>query len=407
VSEKTQKPTPRRLHEARKRGEVVRSAELSSLAAFAVLWICLWLGAGYWWRHLAHITEYAVLAADPVAVAGVQRWLPQLRSLVVDMLCIVGPLLAAGIAGSVLVGGLQTRGMVSMGPITPKFERINPAQGLRSLFSTRHLFDLGKMLIKTALLLAMLFHCITASLDPLMKAVYSPADDLLRIGATLAWRIMGWAAAIYVVGAVLDYAHQFYEFMKRQKMSIEELRRDYRETEGDPRIKRRRRAVAREMIFDQAMSRLPSASVVVVNPTHVSVALYYAPGETPLPRVVAKGVDALALRIRTEAKRYGVPVLEDPPLARKLFREVALDHYINEGLIDAAAAVFRWVRLMDERRHDSVRLALPETESNATDRVNQLGEVWPVDLAAQSRNVHVDEVVQRGGAPDVFPDLMR
>ncbi len=407
MSEKTQKPTPRRLREARKRGEVVRSQDLSSLAAFVAVWICLWLGAEYWWKHLAHITEHAILAADPsTAAAGVQLWLPQVRSLVIDTLCIVGPLLGACIAGSTLVGGLQTRGMLSMGPITPKFERISPALGLRNLFSMRHLFDLGKMLIKTTLLLTMLFQCITASLDPLMRVIYTPAEDLLRVGGTLSWRLMGWAAAIYVVGAALDYAHQHYEFMKRHKMSIDDLRQDYRATEGDPRIKRRRRAVARETIFNAATNRVASASVVVVNPTHVSVALYYALGETPLPRVVAKGVDALALNIRAEARRYGVPILEDAPLARRLFRQVAVDHYINEELIDATAAVFRWVRLMDQQR-DSVRLALPETESNAAHGMDQLGEVGPVDLAAQSRNMDVDDVVKRSGAADVFPDLVR
>jgi flagellar biosynthesis protein FlhB len=96
-------------------------------------------------------------------------------------------------------------------------------------------------------------------------------------------------------------------------------------------------------------TRLSSASVVVVNPTHVSVALQYSPGKTPLPRVVVKGLDAQALSIRTRAERHGVPVLEDPPLARKLFREVALDHYINEDLIDVVAAAFRWARQVDRR----------------------------------------------------------
>jgi type III secretion protein U len=207
---------------------------------------------------------------------------------------------------------------------------------------------------------------------------------------------------------MLYYAHQFREFMKRQKMSVEELRRDYRDTEGDPRLKGRRRAVAREMVFHQTMmSRLSSASVVVVNPTHVSVALYYVPGKTPLPRVVATGVDALALKIRAQAEREGVPVLEDPPLARTLFRDVALDEYIKEELIDSVAAVFRWARVVVGQRRDSFRLALAEAESDPSHRMNQPCEVRPVDLPAQARNVYVNDVVERSGAADVFPDLMR
>jgi type III secretion protein U len=411
MAEKTQKPTQRRLREARKKGEVARSRELTSLPGFVAAWVCLWLGAGYAWKHLTRIAEHAILAADPATDVApdvaIERWVPQqIQGLAVEMAWLLLPLFGVSIACIVLIGGLQTRGMISWVPVTPKFERINPAQGLRKLVSSRNLFELGKMLLKTALLLGMLFYCVSASLDVLLHSVYTPAGDLLRVVATLAWRLMGWAALIYAVGAVLDYAHQRYEFMKQQKMSIEEVRRDRRETEGDPRIKARRRSIWRETAFSSPMSSLSAASVVVVNPTHVSVALYYARGETPLPRVIAKGLDAAALEIRTRAKRYGVPVLEDPPLARRLFREVELDHYINEDMIDGVAAVFRWAKVADQRP-DSLRLALPEAESDTSHSVNQPSEVRHVDLAAQSGDMHVDHVVEGSGSADIFPNLMR
>jgi type III secretion protein U len=293
-----------------------------------------------------------------------------------------------------------------MAPITPKFERINPGRGLRELISTRHLFELGKMLVKTTLLLAMLFSFIVTLLDSLVKAVYVPADDLLHVAALHAWHLMGWAALIYVLSAALDYAHQYYEFMKQQKMSVEELRHERREVDGDPRMKNRRLAIAREAILNPLTSRLVPASVVVVNPTHVAVALYYAAGKTPLPRVVAKGVDALARRIRAQAEREGVPVLEQPPLARRLFREVEVNHYISEALIDDVAAVFRLVRVMESQSPGLVRLAVAEAESHPPHRVDQPCEVRPVDLPAQPGDVHVNDVIERGGAPDVFPDLM-
>ena len=407
MSEKTQKPTPRKLREARKRGEVVRSRELTSLAAFVALWICLGTGAGYGWRHLSHIVERAILAPQTSTGPQSQAWLSQAQSLFTDVAWILLPLLGMGIFGAVMIGALQTRGMVSTAPITPKFERLNPAQGLRNLFSTRQWLDLAKMLVKTTLLLALLSYCLMTALDPLVKTIYTPAGDLGRIAGTFLWRLMGWAALIYAIGAVLDYAHQFYEFMKQQKMSIEEVRREYRDTEGDPRIRSRRRALAREAIFTRVLRGVSSASVVVVNPTHFAVALQYVPGETPLPRVVAKGSGALALKLRARAERDGVPVLEDPPLARRLFREVPVDHYITPELIDPVAAVLRWVRLMEERRGDSVRLALAETEANAPHRVDQPGEVGPVDLAAQPGNMHVDDVIERGGPANIFPDLMR
>ena len=349
MSEKTHKPTLKKLRDARKRGEVVRSRELASLGAFVALWIYLWLGVSYLGRHLFNIAEHAITAATPTAGGGLPPWLPPVQDMFWDMIWTLAPLLGVGVGCAVLVSALQTRGVWSIAPITPKFERINPATGLKNLFSTRNLFELGKMLVKTALLTGTLAYALTVSLDELAKMVYVPAADLLRMSGVLMWRLMGWAAVIYAIGAVLDYAHQFYQFMKRHRMSTEEVRRDHIETEGNPRIKARRRSIAQQLALVGGNSRISSASVVIVNPTHVSVALYYAQGKTPLPRVVAKGIDALAMRIRLQAERDGVPVLQDPPLARKLFSDVAIDEYITKDLIDATAAAFRWAKQVDRR----------------------------------------------------------
>ncbi len=394
MSEKKYKPTRRKLREARKQGDVVHSRELNSLAAFVALWICLWLGGSYWWRHLANIVDRAMLAVGATSGTAPGPWIDAAQSLALDMVWILGPLLCVGVAAVVLVGGLQTRGMISFTPIVPKFERLNPAQRLRTLFSTRHVFDLGKMLFKTLALLGVLFYCIRGSLDSLAKTAYAPVGDLLPVGATLIWRLMGGMAVVFAMGAGLDYAHQFYEFLKKHKMSIEELRRDYRETDGDPHTKSRRRAVARDLLFNPATGPQPAASVVIANPTHVSVALYYESGKTPLPRVVEKGLDAVALRIRAKAERDGVPVLVDPPLARKLFRQVAVGHYINEESIDAVAAVFRWVRLR-------------QAEPNTAHRMNEPDRVGPVDPEAPSGAVRVDEAPERSGSGHLFPNLHR
>lgn len=405
MSEKKYQPTQKRLREAREQGEVVRSRDLSSFASFLALWVCFWVAGSHFWKHLSRITDYAALAADPVA--GAQPWQMQMSSMLMDAAWVIGPLLGASVVLSVLVGGIQTRGMISFVPITPQFSRLNPGEGLRNLFTLRQLFELGKMVLKILLLLGMLVYFLAESLTIITRQVYAPAATVLHTGAQLTWRMMGLAAIIYLLTAIVDYAHQFYEFMKKQKMSIEELRQDLRDAEGDPRIKGRRRAIARELLFSPSLVAVSSSSVVVVNPTHFAVALKYQRGTTPLPRVVAKGVDATALRIRELAGRAGVPVLEDRPLARKLYRDVPVGHYIKDELVDAVAAVFRWVRLMEERHQESVQLAVAEAETNAPNRVNQPGEVGPVDLATQSGDMHVNDVVERGGASHVFPNLVR
>jgi len=406
MAEKKYKPTRRKLREARKQGEVVHSRELSSLAAFMALWICLWLGGSYWWRHLAHIVSRAIAAAGPAPGATPNSWIDAAQSLTLDMVWILGPLLCAGIAAVVLVGGLQTRGMISFAPLVPKFERLNPAQRLRNLFSTRHLFDLGKMLVKTFALLGVSFYAIRGSLDSLARIAYAPVGDVLPMGARLIWRLMGGIAVVFALGAALDYAHQFFEFMKKHKMSLEELRRDHRETDGDPHTRSRRRALARDLLFTPMIGTQPAASVVIANPTHVAVALYYESGKTPLPRVVAKGLDAAALRIRAQAERDGVPVLEDPPLARKLFHQVAVGHYINEESIDAVAAVFRWVRLGQEQRRGLLQLAPAEAESNTAHPVNEPDRIGPpVELGAPPGVVRVDDGPERSGSAHLFPNL--
>jgi type III secretion system FlhB-like substrate exporter len=137
------------------------------------------------------------------------------------------------------------------------------------------------------------------------------------------------------------------------------------------------------------------------------VALKYQAGETPLPKVVAKAVDAAALNMRAHAERTGVPVLEDPPLARRLHSQVQVGEYIQDEFIDAVAAVYRWVQLVDEQRRESLDLAVAEAEADAPHRVYEPGEIGTVDLAAQSGDMHVDDIIERGGSTHVFPNLVR
>lgn len=405
MSEKKYQPTQKRLRDARKKGEVVRSRDLGSFVSFLALWVCLWVLGSHLWKHLARIVDHAALAADPVASA--QPWQMQASSMFLDAVWVLGPLFAAAIVFSVLTGVVQTRGAISFVPITPKFSRLNPGEKIRNMFTLRQLFELGKMLLKMLLLLGMLGYFLAGSLEVLSRQVYVPATAVLRTGGDLIWRMMGFAAVIYLLTAIVDYGHQFYEFMKKHRMSIEELRQDLRDQEGDPRIKQQRRATARELLFSPALAQLSSANVLIVNPTHFAVALKYRPGETPLPKVTAKGVDAVALRMRAVAERAGVPVLEDRPLARQLFRDVQVGHYIKDEFVDSVAAVFRWVALMEERSRGSLQFAFSDTEANSTHSVNQPGDVGPVDLAAQPGDVHINDVVEGGGAAHIFPNLVR
>lgn len=349
MTEKTEKPTQKKLRDARKRGEVTKSRELTSLGMFIALLGFLWFGTKFMAAHVLAIMEHALTAAAPAHSSEAWQLLREMQDMGRNLVYLLAPLLALSVICAVLVGAAQTRGVLSMGPITPKFERMNPGKGLKNIFSTRQLFELGKLFVKCGLLLGAFGVCVVFSLGALVQMVYAQPMQLLRIAGGSVMQLMAWAALIYALAAGLDYAHQRYEFLKEQKMTVAEVRRENRDTEGDPHIKAHRRVLGRQLAFSDVSGRVPAASVVIANPTHVCVALYYVPGKTPLPRVVAKGVDAMALRIRAEAERSGVPICEDPPLARRLFSEVPLDQYINEGLIDAIAEVMRWATEADRR----------------------------------------------------------
>jgi type III secretion protein U len=346
---KTHKPTQKRLREARQRGDVIRSRELATLGGYLAVWTLLGLATGYFLRHVSNVVERALVAAGSASPGGLQQpWLPAIQDMVYEVFWILGPLLSGYIALSAGISAIQTRGAFSWAPLKPSLARINPGQGLSSLLSLRSLLELGRMLLKTALLMGILGYAVALSLDSIVKLIDAPAPELLGLAATLVWRLMGLAVIAYVVGAALDYAMQFYQFMRRQRMSIQELRQDYQETEGNPRIKSQRRVLAQETLTTANLSRVTDATLVVVELNRVAVALQYT-SSTPLPRVITRGYDALATSILKHARASGVPVLQDPTLARKL-ASVPLEHYIGEDLIDPVAAAIRWARQVDRRQ---------------------------------------------------------
>lgn len=347
MSEKNQEPTSRKLEDAHKRGEVAASRKLNALFAFVATILFVWLGARFVHGHLAFIVERAVEAPDLIATGTPWGWAREMQIMFHHAVLVTAPLMLAGAIAALLIGAMQVRGVLSIEPVLPKFERINPAQGVRRLLSWNGLLELAQVLLEISLLSGVLLWCIARAIDPAIRMVHAPAAEILRIGAEGILKMLACAAAVSAGGAVLDYAWQRHKFRRQQRMSVEEVRREFREDEGDPLIKSHRRATGEELAYTRMLSNVQSATVVIANPTHVSVALHYVAGRTALPRVVAKGVDSMALRIRVLAQRGGVPVIEDPPLARLLFREVALDAYITEALIEPTAAAFRRARQVD------------------------------------------------------------
>lgn len=349
--EKTEKPTPRKLRKARDKGEVFKSVDLTQTVTFAALLALATLGVGYWIavvrEELDAWPQRMRALADAPPGEGLALLLHATMSsgwaTVVPTLVVFG----AGAAVTVLVLGLQVRGIFSMEPLSPKAERLNPGANLKRLVSTRNLYDLVKVLAKVSLVGCAVYVAVKASV-PDWIAYMRHGGHAAQLGVMLARTALQVALAclvIYVLFSGIDYGHQFYEYMKQQRMSKDEVRREHKEIEGDPYVKGYRRAIMRLMATEGPPRNLGNARVVVTNPTHYAVALAYDPLQGGLPSVVAKGVDRAALAIRREAQRLGIPVVEDRPLARKLFAQVAVGHFITNDTLAPVAQLMARVTL--------------------------------------------------------------
>jgi type III secretion protein U len=345
MSDKTEKPSQKKLRDARKKGEVAHSKDVISTVEFVALLIVLWGLGGWILTTLQGVLELAITA--PQQVRDGRHWLLLTQQALQDGARIVLPLLGAGVVAAVLAGFAQTRGVFSFDPLKLKFERMNPAEGLKRLFSSRQVFELLKLVAKVCLLGSALWYIVKDGMAPALRSVYSAPQTAGLIGWELLLWLFGTAAIIYLLTALADFGIQIYEFIKQQRMTKDEVRREHRDENGDPHVRGRRRALQRELASGQG-APLAKASVVVTNPTHVAVALYYERGITELPVVIAKELDKQALMLRRQAQRLQVPIVENVPLARRLYAEVPLNDCIEEVHFEAVAEVLRFVRDLKE-----------------------------------------------------------
>jgi flagellar biosynthesis protein FlhB len=209
------------------------------------------------------------------------------------------------------------------------------------------------LVVKLILMCATITWVIMHSTNSIMRLMYGSSVEGARAAAYLLLLLFIAVGILFVIFAVIDFIHQYYEYMKKMSMSKEEVRREYRDIDGNPLIKNARRRLARELAFSAFGDATRKATVVVANPTHFAVALVYEAGVTDLPIVVEKAVDDGALFLRTVAREAGVPVFEYPPLARELYAKVAVDSYIPQEFFPAVAEVLNWVRRATPLSHES------------------------------------------------------
>jgi len=339
-SNKDQKPTARRLREARKRGDVAFSSDVASTAVFVLALTGLWLLGATSFGLLRELWLHAT-RGDILARPGDR--LPELMHHTTHVLLwaalpMAGLAALGGIAGSFF----QVGGLAAWGKLKPDVSRLAPSRGLQRIFSTRNLFNLLKLLAKTALLVVLVGVVVRGLLDTALTLGYLRPESILAIGAHSLLGLFGAAAAIYVLLAAVDYAHQRHEYIKGLRMSIEEVRREHRDAEGDPMTRARRRGAHYEAIYAALGDRV-AASSAVIHSARVAVALQYL-GERDLPRVIARGENEVAQRVRELAADARVPLAFDAALAERLYDEVPLDRPIPRALYKPVAKLLRWAQ---------------------------------------------------------------
>ncbi|MBT9258495.1 MAG: EscU/YscU/HrcU family type III secretion system export apparatus switch protein [Clostridiales bacterium] len=334
--------TPRRREEARRRGEVARSADLSAaISLLAGVLLLKLLGGAYVLQFVAWAQGFwSRFGVGDWTVEEVQELFAQGVFMGLKLLLPLG----LGLLAVALLGGVGQVGLSFNGSgLVPQFSRIDPIKGLQRLFSTRSLVELGKGLLKMALLGGLAYSSLRHLMDMLPLWLLSgPVAAAGHVAGETYGLVMKLGAAYLLVSA-LDYAYQRYSLEQRLRMTVREWKEELRQTEGDPQVRMRIRKRQREMALRRMLLDVKTADVVVVNPTHVAVALRYREDRDPAPRVVAKGKGALAQRLRQIAFRHGVVIMEDPPLARALYRSVRVGQVIPVELYKAVAEVLAFV----------------------------------------------------------------
>jgi flagellar biosynthesis protein FlhB len=359
--EKTESATPKRLEKAREDGQVARSRELTSFALLAAGFFGTWGFSGPVSLHMQAILRGAftfnhntVLDTNQMLIgasaAGREGFMALLPVLALTGLAALGAPLALG-------GWL-----LSTQAMGPKFSRLNPISGLGKMFSVQGPIALGMSLLKTLVVGGLAGWAMWTRKDEVLGLVAKPLNLALADAMHLLVVCCGTAIAGLFLVAAVDVPYQLWTHAKKLRMSKEEVKREHRESDGDPAVKARIRAQQRAAARRRMMTSVPTADVIVTNPTHFAVALKYADGEMRAPRVVAKGVNLVAARIRELALEHNVPLLEAPPLARALYHNVDIDREIPGALYGAVAQVLAWVYQLRKFKADGG--AMPDEPEN-------------------------------------------
>ena len=346
--EKTEPATAKKLQDARKEGQVAKSKELSAAVELIALFLVLKIFVSYIGENL--ISVFPVIyhkmpdiinnSAGGLSVFTVTT---VVNNVMLVILKILAPVFAIGVTCCVLINILQVGWKVTGKPMQPKFSKINPMSGFKRIFSKESLFELVKSIAKIALIAYVAYTSVKDHQNDLFLLYDIPLMQVIILIGSIVIDAGLKISIVYLVVGIVDWLYQKHKFKEDMKMTKQEVKDEYKNTEGNPEIKGRQRSKMREASQRRMMQNLPTADVDITNPTHLSVAIKYDADKNSAPIVIAKGEDFLAMKIREIARENNIEIVENKPLARMLYANVDIGAEVPPELYQAVAEVLAFV----------------------------------------------------------------
>ena len=347
---KTEKATPKKRRDERKKGNVFMSRDAVAVASLLGTFAVLWLLTGAFVQELGGfmilcLTTVGEEARDVVSLSG------ELTIQGIVLLAkTVGPVVGTAILCAVAATFAQTQFLVSGESIKPKFSRLSPLQGIKRLFSLKSIIETLKNLIKIVILMVIIFLSIRDMFLESSRYLYTDLTVAVAHLVEMAGGMVLRICIAFVAVAAMDFFYQWWDYERQMKMSKQEVKEEYKQMEGDPQVKGKIKEIQRRRAQQRMMQQVPGADVVIRNPTHFAVALRYKPGQDDAPIVLAKGQDSLALRIVQIAEDNHVAVVENVPLARALYAQAELNQFIPPDLYDPVAKVLVYIFKLNDKQ---------------------------------------------------------
>ncbi|ABK42540.1 flagellar biosynthetic protein FlhB [Magnetococcus marinus MC-1] len=346
---KTEEPTSKRLSDSRNKGQVVSSKEVpTALLMLAALAVFLVQGNELW-QALQRKMHFFLSGqiSDDITPTGVSLIFNEIiRAVVMDL----APFFALFLVVAIISGLIQHGWLITFEPLMPKFSKVNPLQGLKRLFSVRSLVEAFKSIVKIFVISFAVYLAMRNNIDQILGLADTTITEFTTLMFKDSLEILWRVTLAFLLIAVLDFIYQKFDYIKGLRMSKQEIKDEMKQMEGDPLLKGRIRQIQRELAQSRMMQEVPKADVIITNPTHYACALQYTPGQMSAPKLVAKGKGLIAARIRELADENNIPRVENPPLARTLYRDVELEQFIPPELFKAVAEVLAYVFSLKNRR---------------------------------------------------------